>query len=218
MLRLQPQPQFSAHHRIQQDLLLIANSPVGRVSLPSCLSQVIKKKTTVTPSLCVRRHLRRPALKAVVPMTICGSSLGFSAASCRTLLAPWRPGSTTLTRAPSSCHGCGPSTETRLCCTTCWSSPRTVSVCVCGCVCGSVCVSQHSLWSLSGKQLLTCCLPHSHLLEADIWRIVSLHKCTSRFLINKPLPSSLPHCRTLSTSSSSSSSTVPPSLTLPQML
>lgn len=49
MLRLQPQPQFSAHHRIQQDLLLIANSPVGRVSLPSCLSQVIKKKNDCHP-------------------------------------------------------------------------------------------------------------------------------------------------------------------------
>lgn len=92
----------------------------------------------------------------------------------------------------------------------------------CGCVC-AVCVSQHSLWSLSGKQLLTCCLPHSHLLEADIWRMVSLHKCTSRFLINKPLPSSLPHRRSLSTSSSSPSCSYPPphplpSLILPQML
>lgn len=53
--------------------------------------------------------------------------LVFSAASCRTLPSPWRPGSTTPTRAPSSCRGCGPSMGTHPCFTTCWSSPRTVS-------------------------------------------------------------------------------------------
>lgn len=105
----------------------------------------------------------------------------------------------TPTRAPSSCRGCGPLTETHLCCTTCWSSPRTVSACVCV---RYVSVSRRSLWSPSGKQLLTRCLPHSHLLETDIWRMVPLHKCTSRFLINKP--SSLPHRGSLSPSFPSS--------------
>lgn len=65
----------------------------------------------------------------------CLSLTFFLSVSCRTLLALWLLVSMTPTPAPSSCPGYAPLTGTPHFSTTCWSSLRTVRVCVCMFVC-----------------------------------------------------------------------------------
>lgn len=77
-------------------------------------------------------------------------------------------------------------------------SENSTCVCLYVCVCLGILYSPWAanICSLAVYQALT----HTHLQEADIWRMVLLRKCTSRFPINKLLFSSLPYLFSLSRS------------------